>query len=82
MVETQLVEDLYALEEPWRTRFLVLIAELATGRRWHDQTPSRSTTEAWLLEHAWLQKQISQMLEDWPMIAAEGEAIWQKKRPF
>jgi hypothetical protein len=61
----QLVEDLYALEEPWRTRFLVLIARLATGWQWHDHTPSRSTTEAWLAEHAWLQKLVAQMLNAW-----------------
>jgi hypothetical protein len=61
----QLVEDIYALEEPWRTRFLILIAKLATGRQWNDHEPSRSTTEAWLAEHAWLQKQISQMLDAW-----------------
>jgi hypothetical protein len=61
----QLVEDLYALEEPWRTRFLVLIAKLATGRQWDNHTPSRSTTEAWLAEHAWLQKQVAQMLDAW-----------------
>lgn len=61
----QLVEELYALEEPWRTRFLVFIAKLATGRQWDDQTPSRSTTEAWLAEHAWLQKQVARMLDTW-----------------
>jgi hypothetical protein len=65
MVEAQLAEELDALEEPWRTRFLVLIAELATGRQWRDQTPSRSTTQTWLTEHVWLQRQISQMLEAW-----------------
>jgi hypothetical protein len=65
MVEAQLAEELDALEEPWRTRFLVLIAELATGRQWRDQTPSRSTTQTWLMEHVWLQRQISQMLEAW-----------------
>jgi hypothetical protein len=61
----KLVEDLYALEEPWRTRFLVLIAKLATGWRWNDHTPSRSRTEAWLAEHAWLQRQVAQMLDTW-----------------
>ena len=61
----QLVEDLYALDEPWRTRFLVFIAKLATGRQWDDHTPSRSTTEAWLAERVWLQKQIAQMLNTW-----------------
>jgi hypothetical protein len=63
--DVQLIEEIYALEEPWRTRFLVLIAELATGRRWWGQPPSRSTTEAWLTEYAWLQNQVSQMLESW-----------------
>jgi hypothetical protein len=65
MIYLQLVEELYALEEPWRTRFLILIAKLATGRQWNDHTPSRSATEAWLEEHAWLQKQIAQMLDTW-----------------
>jgi hypothetical protein len=63
--EVQLVEDLYALEEPWRTRFLVLIANLATGQQWNDHMPSRSTTETWLAERAWLQRQVSQMLDAW-----------------
>ncbi len=61
----QLVDDLYALEEPWRTRFLLLIAKLATGQQWNDHMPSRSTTEAWLAERAWLQRQVAQMLDAW-----------------
>jgi hypothetical protein len=65
MVYLSLVDDLYALDEPWRTRFLILIAKLATGQQWDDQPPSRSTTEAWLKEHAWLQRQITYMLETW-----------------
>jgi hypothetical protein len=61
----QLVEELYALEEPWRTRFLVFIAKLATGQQWDDPMPNRSTTETWLAERVWLQKQIAQMLDLW-----------------
>ena len=63
--EMQLVEDLYALEEPWRTRFLELIAKLATGQQWGNQTPSRNMTEAWLLENKQLRNQIAQMLKAW-----------------
>ena len=65
MQEMQLVEDLYALEEPWRTRFLELIAKLATGQQWGNQTPSRNMTEAWLLENKQLRNQIAQMLKTW-----------------
>jgi hypothetical protein len=65
MCETQLVEDLYGLEEPWRTRFLMLIARLATGQQWEDQIPSRNVTEVWLAEDSRLQHQVAQMLEAW-----------------
>jgi hypothetical protein len=63
--DVRLIDDLYALEEPWRTRFLILIAKLATGQPWNNHMPSRSTTEAWLAERAWLQRQIAQMLDTW-----------------
>jgi hypothetical protein len=65
MQEIQLVDELYALEEPWRTRFLELIAKLATGQQWDNQTPNRDTTQAWLLENKKLRNQISQMLKTW-----------------
>jgi hypothetical protein len=65
MEEMQLVENLYALDEPWRTRFLELIAQLATGRQWDNQTPSRNMTEAWLQGNKQLRNQIAQMLETW-----------------
>jgi len=65
MQEMQLVNDLYALEEPWRTRFLELIAKLATGQQWDHQTPSRNMTETWLLENRQLRNQIAQMLKTW-----------------
>lgn len=65
MCEMQLVEVLYGLEEPWRTRFLMLIAKLATGQQWKDHIPNRNATEAWLAEDARLQHQVAQMLEAW-----------------
>ena len=65
MCDAKLVEDLYALEEPWRSRFLELIAQLATGRQWDSQTPSRSMTETWLLENKQLRNQVAQMLKTW-----------------
>jgi hypothetical protein len=55
MCDTQLVEDLYGLEEPWRTRFLMLVARLATGQQRKDHIPSRNATEAWLAKDSRLQ---------------------------
>lgn len=61
----QLTEDLYSLEEPWRTRFLVLIANHATDQQWDGQVPDRSEVVAWLEEDAALQRRIALMLETW-----------------
>ncbi len=52
MVTTsEVVEALYALEEPWRSRFLHLVANKATGWRWDGRgEPTREELEEWLTD--------------------------------
>ena len=65
MRESQLVRDLYSLEEPWRTRFLVLIANLATKQGWHGGVPNPNQVAFWLEADTDLERQMAQMLQEW-----------------
>ncbi|RLC84419.1 MAG: hypothetical protein DRI79_12910, partial [Chloroflexi bacterium] len=44
----EVVETLYALDEPWRSRFLVLVAKMANGWQWDGRVPGRKNVEGWL----------------------------------
>jgi hypothetical protein len=59
------VEALYALDEPWRGRFLHLVAALATGRWWDDRTPEPGELEGWLEESWILCRYVALLLEHW-----------------
>ena len=46
---TELLTDaLFSLEEPWRGRFLNLVANQATGRAWDERVPTRKEVATWL----------------------------------
>ena len=60
-----LIEALYALDEPWRERFLVLAANLATGWQWGEDEPDRAELAAWLEESLVLQRMILSLLRRW-----------------
>jgi hypothetical protein len=56
-------ERVYALDEPWRSRFLHLIASYAQTRQ-PSNTPSRADVLRWLGDER-LNEQISLMLHSW-----------------
>ena len=60
-----LIEALYALDEPWRERFLVLAANLLPGWQWGEDEPGRAELAAWLEENLVLQRVILHLLRGW-----------------
>lgn len=71
--ETRLSEILFALEEPWRERFLILVAQLATDWRWRKQAiPNRSEVTVWLENNSALQHTVSWLLRAW----TGKDSIW------
>jgi hypothetical protein len=60
-----LTRDLFSLEEPWQSRFLELIANLATNWTWDGQRPTREDVTAWLSTDADLYREVKLLLEAW-----------------
>jgi hypothetical protein len=60
-----LVQALFALEEPWRQRFLRLIADMATNSSYGSQQPRRAEVSVWLASRPRLRRQVKQMLDVW-----------------
>ena len=59
-----LAQALYALEEPWRSRFLCLVASLATGAPWNGRLPTQEEVTAWLGN--WhLHREVTLMVHAW-----------------
>jgi len=56
-----LAEQLFALQEPWRSRFLELVASRA---RAGNGSPSREDVAGWLENHS-LYEQVHAMLTTW-----------------
>jgi hypothetical protein len=44
----RVTEDLFALTNPWRDRFLVFVAERALGQDWDGQLPTKNEVTNWL----------------------------------
>jgi hypothetical protein len=44
----RVTEDLFALTNPWRDRFLAFVAERALGRDWDGQLPTKNEVTRWL----------------------------------
>ena len=59
---TELLTD--ALEEPWRGRFLNLVANQATGRAWDERVPTRKEVATWLGDGD-LHQEIKLLLNVW-----------------
>ena len=59
------VAALYALDEPWRSRFLVLTAKLATRWRWDGQVPERDEVGNWLRTQPGLRRLVAELLWVW-----------------
>ncbi len=60
-----LVDDLLSLSEPWRSRFLRLVAERATGGAWNGDRPTRRELAAWLGTDLGLYREVSLLLRAW-----------------
>ena len=59
-----LTNDLFSLDEPWRSRFLRLVANQATGWTWNERLPTQSEVISWLGD--WdLYKRIKMQLNVW-----------------
>jgi len=60
-----LVEVLFSVEEPWRSRFLDLTANLATGWTWDGQQPNKARVETWLRADPDLDRKVRVMVRAW-----------------
>jgi hypothetical protein len=60
-----LVDDLLALDEPWRTRFLGLTANLATRWTWDEQQPGREELIGWLRADRDLNRHVRTLVRTW-----------------
>lgn len=59
-----LTNTLFSLEEPWRSRFLYLIAHRATGEVVPEQPPTREDVTAWL-DNGSLRQVVTLLLQAW-----------------
>lgn len=59
-----LTENLFSLEEPWRDRFLILVAQQATGRAWDKRSPTRDEIVTWL-DDSGLHQAVTMLLQTW-----------------
>ncbi len=60
----KLTQALFSLDEPWRSRFLHLVANQATGWTWNGRLPTQTEVETWLGD--WdLYKDVKLQLSTW-----------------
>jgi len=65
MTPEEITDEILSLEEPWRSRFLALIASRATGKRdWGDAMPTREDVISWLQDLD-LRCTVRRMLDAW-----------------
>ncbi len=60
-----LTADVFSLDEPWRSRFLDLIANMATHWRGSAQQPTREEVAAWLGANPALCQQVKLLVGAW-----------------
>ena len=61
----EVADALLALDEPWRSRFLHVVANMATGWSWNGRgEPTREELEEWL-DDLELRLQVTYMLRAW-----------------
>jgi hypothetical protein len=60
-----LTDDLFALEEPWRSRFLALVASRATWQTDLAKQPTPEEVAAWLSSNPALYRWTSVLLHSW-----------------
>jgi hypothetical protein len=59
-----LTDSLFSLEEPWRSRFLTLLANRARGWRRDEQLPTREEVATWLDDQG-LCREVELLLSVW-----------------
>jgi hypothetical protein len=60
-----LAETLFSLDEPWQSRFLFLVANLATNWAWGEQRPTWGEVTAWLGGNLGLYQYVRLLLDAW-----------------
>lgn len=60
-----LTQALFSLDEPWRSRFLKLVANLATNWTWDGRAPTWEEVAAWLLDDLDLYREVRMLLDAW-----------------
>jgi len=60
-----LVEALFSMDEPWKSRFLGLVANWATGGLWNGRRPRREEVRAWLQADVGLYREVRLMVRAW-----------------
>jgi len=60
-----LTDALFSLDEPWRGRFLDLVAKQATRWKWDGQQPGREEIAAWLGTNPGLYQEVTLLLNAW-----------------
>jgi len=65
MIMDSLIEDLFSLDEPWRGRFLSLVATRATMRVEYRRQPTPEEVSAWFRANPFLRRRISLLLYAW-----------------
>lgn len=65
VIMDSLTEDLFSLDEPWRSRFLKLVTARATTWTGGRQQPSPEEVSAWFAADPSLRRRISLLLYVW-----------------
>jgi hypothetical protein len=60
-----LTEALFSLEEPWQSRFLNLVANLARKWSWNGQRPTREEIRGWLNVDPELYQHVKLLVDAW-----------------
>jgi len=67
----RLVDALYSLGEPWRSRFLDLVANRATGGAWRGRQPAREDLLIWFGTDLRLYREVALLLQTWTRTVSE-----------
>jgi hypothetical protein len=65
-----LAESLFRLPDPWRDRFLTLVAFRAVGRVNDGRPPSQEEVAAWLADLK-LYREVTLMLSSWHQVSGQ-----------
>jgi hypothetical protein len=66
MQAEELAHTILDLDEPWRSRFLFLVASLATGGNWNGvEEPGQETLARWLRMDLDLRRRMTLMVSAW-----------------